>query len=94
MIYMYIDIIIFKNVVLTGEDYDIGPYNITFPAGMTIVSLSIPIIDDNILEGNENFTLMIDPTIVGDNYNETTVVILDDDCKIRSIMHEKIKGID
>ena len=40
-------------------DYDSGPYTVTFAAGETIVTFNIPITDDDILEGNENFTLII-----------------------------------
>ena len=51
----------FKN---TGqdEDYKSGPYSVTFTAGMTTASLSIPINDDDIFEEHETFILMIDST--------------------------------
>ena len=69
------------------QDYDDGPHRITFPAGTTIVYLNIPIIDDNIVEDDENFTLTINssslPTnIVIGNVNEITVTIANDDCKL------------
>ena len=44
-----------------GEDYDSGPYTVTFPAGTTTVPFNIPITDDNIFEGDETF----DVTIIG-----------------------------
>ena len=53
---------------------------------MTEVPISIPITDDNVFEGNENFTLTIDSTFrpsyltIG-NPGEATVTILDDDRK-------------
>ena len=40
-------------------DYNSGPYDVTFPAGVTIVSFNIIIINDTIHEGNESFTLTI-----------------------------------
>ena len=79
-------------VVLTGGgvDYDSGPYTVTFPAGVTIVSFDVPINDDNILEDNENFnlyianiaTLFISRVFSGD-LNQSTVTIMDTDSKSR-----------
>ena len=73
--------------LFTGEDYALGPYNVTFIAGMTVVPLSIPILDDNIVEGDESFTLVFDSSVLpgnifpDDENNQSTVVILDDDCE-------------
>ena len=70
-----------------GEDYIHGPYSITFPAGVTIVPVNIAIINDNVLEGDEDFTLVLnsssvpDAVTVSDNNNQSTVTILDDDRK-------------
>ena len=64
-------------------DYDFGPYNVTFPAGVTTVSFNISIIDDYILEDNENFTLIIntdslpDGVITG-NPSRVTMIIIND----------------
>ena len=57
-----------------------------FPAGVTEVASSIAVTDDDIFEGNENFTLTIDsaslPSFVTiRNPGEATVTILDDDRK-------------
>ena len=67
-------------------DYNSGPYPVTFPAGLTSVTFDIPITDDNILEGNENFTLTIDQSSLPTNVNpgdpgEATVTIVNDDGK-------------
>ena len=73
--------------LFTGEDYALGPYNVTFITGMTVVPLSIPILDDNIVEGDESFTLMFDSSVLpgnifaDDENNHSTVVIVDDDCE-------------
>ena len=73
--------------LFTGEDYALGPYNVTFIAGMTVVPLSIPILDDNIVEGDESFTLVFDSSVLpgnifpDDENNQSTVVIVDDDCE-------------
>jgi len=83
----------------TEEDYGYGPYTVTFPARTTIFILNIPIRDDNILEGNENFTLTInlsslpDNIFIGDN-NQATVIIADDDRKLLSRQYLIALGID
>ena len=74
------------SVYLTGGgvDYDSGPFDITFPAGETLAIFNVSIIDDNIMEGNENFTLSINSSslpngvAIGDP-GHTTVIIIDDD---------------
>ena len=54
---------------------------------MTVAPLSIPILDDNILEGDESFTLVFDSSVLPGNIfadgenNQSTVVIVDDDCE-------------
>ena len=47
---------------------------------------NISINDDDIVEGNENFILSIDPSSLPNNvtvgvHNQTTVTIFDNDCK-------------
>ena len=60
---------------------------------MTSVPFDIPIIDDTITEGNENFMLTIDPTslpptgVTVGNPNQTTVTIVDDDD--RKLQHSR-----
>ena len=67
-------------------DYTSGPYTVTFPAGQTTATFDVPIIDDSILEGSEDFILTIDETSLPDgvtrgNPGEATVTIVDDDRK-------------
>ena len=67
-------------------DYTSGPYNVTFPAGQTTATFDVPIIDDNILEGNEIFILTIDETslpisVTRGSPGQATVTIVDDDGK-------------
>ena len=67
-------------------DYTSGPYPVLFRAGETSVTFDVPITDDRILEGNENFMLTIDqPSLpTGINHgdpSEATVTIVDDDRK-------------
>ena len=64
-----------------GEDYNSGPYDVTIPAGMMKASFDITINNDNIVEGNEDFTLIIitsSSLLVGDT-NKATVTIVDDE---------------
>ena len=76
---------------LTGDyDYNSGPYNVLIPAGVTNVSFTVPIIDDNIIESNETFILTIKESSLSNHlaygsYGATIVTIIDDDCKLRYI---------
>ena len=67
-------------------DYTSGPYSVTFPTGVTRVPLNIPINDDNIFEGNENFILTISsllPTgVQSGNPDQAIVFIVDNDGKL------------
>ena len=68
-------------------DYGSGPYTVTFPAGVTSVPFDIPINDDDILEGDEDFMLTINPSSVPTGVNvgnpdQATVTIMDDDRKL------------
>ena len=67
-------------------DYTSGPYTVTFAAGQTTATFDVPINDDNIYEGNEDFILNIDgaslPTgVTAGSPDEATVTIVDDDGK-------------
>ena len=74
--------------ILTGGgiDYEYGPFDITFPAGETLAVFNVSINDDNIVEGNENFTLSINTSSLPNevtigNPVHTVVTIMDDDSK-------------
>ena len=61
-------------------------YNITIPAGQTTFSFNVSIIDDDVLEGNEDFNLIILAESLPNNitlgdHNRSTVTIVDDDSK-------------
>ena len=67
-----------------GVDYYFGPYNVMIPARVTSVSFNISIIDDNVLEGNENFVLTINPSSLPNDVNvgnphQAVVIIVDND---------------
>ena len=71
---------------MVGEDYDSGPYSVTFVTEETSASFDVPITDDDILENDENFKLSINSTslpkdvTVGDP-SDISVTILDNDGK-------------
>ena len=69
-----------------GVDYASGPYIVTFHAGLTRVSFVVVVTNDNVLEGDEKFSLIIDPSslptgVTVSNPAQTTVTIYDDDGK-------------
>ena len=67
---------------ITGDDYDSGPYDITFTAGTTSSSFTITINDDNTFEDNESFVVTITslPSIINvGSPRQATVTIIDDD---------------
>ena len=79
---------------LTGSiDYYPGPYNVSFPAGETIISFNILITDNDVIGGNKAFRLSIDSNTLpsGGTRNSpysVTVTIQNDDCKLLiNIMH-------
>jgi len=45
------------------DNYDTGPYTVTFLAGTTRATFKINIIDDDIYEGPESFNIVIDPQL-------------------------------
>ena len=73
-----------NNVTGGGVDYDSGIYNVVFPAGETSVPFDVPINDDDIYEGNEDFDLTIirntlPAGVTRGNPDSATVTIRDDD---------------
>ena len=69
-----------------GSDFVFVPQNVSFPAEVTMVTFNVTIIEDNILEHNESFSLGIDPLTVPNRVTvgssgDTTVTILNDDSK-------------
>jgi len=70
---------------LIGSDYISGPYNVTFPAGTTRTVLDISVTNDNILEINESFSLMVNSAVLASNVasvDQTIITIIDNDGKL------------
>ena len=76
-------IIIIMEYVGGGVDYNSGPYTVQFNAGVTHVPFDVSINEDDILEGNETFNLIIDssslPSKVTIANGQATVTIVDND---------------
>ena len=78
-------LVYYINNDLTGnDDYGPGPYIVTIPAGETMVPFNISIVDDSILEGREDFNIIIVPGSLPEdvsrgNPGTATVNIIDDD---------------
>ena len=66
-----------------GSDYEAGPYNVTIPKGEMSAELCINITNDEVLEDDEVFIIRINKAadLVLMKPVETTVTILDDECK-------------
>lgn len=64
-----------------GTDYSHGPYTVEFPANEIKASFNVSIINDDILELNEIFSLFISPSshIVAGYPDRVLVMIEDDD---------------
>ena len=79
-------IIIINIIVKNIADYISGPYNVTFPAGVTRVSFNIVLNDDGITEGREAFNLtiseMLHPNVTFGSIHQAVVSIVDDASKL------------
>ena len=69
---------IIYNFAGIDADYTSGPYNVTFTHGETSIPFSIPLIDDDIFEGDENFTLTVVPSDSISISNGTAIVTIVD----------------
>ena len=67
--------------VIGGDDYDSGPYSVTFPPGNNSPAFDIAIIFDEVEEDSETFTLSIapilPPLITHGSIIQATVTIID-----------------
>ena len=74
------------NYTGSSENYTSEQYNVTISAGTTHASIYVPIVNDNSLDFNKNFDLIINQSSLPFNVNvgntyQTTVTIVDDDGK-------------
>ena len=85
----------FHYVITGGDDYIFGPFSVTIPAGEISVPFNISIIDDNIFERNETFSLTIDPSSLPSRVLLQSpgncmlmITIMDDDGELRIVKFE------
>lgn len=68
-----------------GSDYNSRLQYVTIPAGVTSISFSVQIYNDNAIEGYETFFLYISPHSYNNvhlgSQNRAKVTIVDDDCE-------------
>ena len=85
---MFVVLFCYHHITGEGVDYDSGPYNVTFTAGDTLVSFNVAINNDDIFEGNETFSLIIDPSSLPSRVVLDTMrsrldeTIIDNDCEL------------
>ena len=75
-----------NNLTGGGVDYNSGPYYLTFSAGVTSASFNVIINNDNVLEDNEEFNLIINAhslpnNIITAGHHRARVIIRNDDGK-------------
>ena len=85
------------NNLIGDDDYQSGPYSVSFPAGVTRVSFNISIYNDDVWEDSEKFTLTINAESLPDGIiigSPSTVIIRNDDGEyasyITSIMYNVV----
>ena len=79
------------NIVTGNMDYQRRPFSLTFSASVNSIPVVVELIDDNMFEGNENFTLTIDPSKLPGNIMvaqpSEVVVVISDNNDGRNIMY-------
>ena len=79
-----------SDTATAGTDFPAGPRNVTFPAGATTATLTVPTTEDGLHEDPERFHLSIDPDtlpggVVPGMPSRVTIIIRDDDEEQRCI---------
>ncbi|MEO1672465.1 MAG: PQQ-dependent sugar dehydrogenase, partial [Cyanobacteria bacterium J06631_2] len=72
-----------------GDDYAASSGTITFADGETSKTVTVPIVDDNVVEGNENFGFTIDNIVGGATLlapRTALITIVDDETGLESIV--------
>ena len=68
---------------MVGDDFTSTPLNVTLPAGATTTVVRVPVMSDNIVEGNEMFRISLivpsslGPGIIAGSVTSATGIILD-----------------
>ena len=80
-------VVILVLLYVVDIDYNTGPHSVTFHTGVTRAWCVVDIIDDNLVEGTEHFTVTINPSSLSNNVtigdpSQATVTIHDNDCEL------------
>ncbi len=72
-----------------GDDFESRTDTFVIPAGGTVVTITIPVVDDTIPEGTESFTVVIEGAELARAPLVATITVLDDDvpARRRSMRH-------
>ena len=86
IIILFVIILTTIKCAIGNEDYISVPIVVTIPAGKTSASFDVAIIDDNLMEGNKSFSVIIDQSSLPSSVtvgmpDQATVTIVDDDGK-------------
>ena len=80
----YIHVII---ILIKGDDFNTTPLNVTFSANATNTTVRVAVTNDNIVEGNETFSMSLNvpsslgPIIVAGSRTNATGIIIDTSSK-------------
>ena len=81
--------------IIGDVDYDSELYNVAFAKGDTSVTFCVNITDDNALEADETFSVIIDDTslpvrAISVYPNAANVTIVDNECKYLTLLYWKL----
>lgn len=62
-----------------GEDFTASAQTITFNPGETIKTITIPVVADDLKEGNDDFKIQLSAAVNGDIYKSTAVATIEND---------------
>ena len=71
------------NILIIGSDFNTSSINITIPAGATYTTVSVVVIDDDIVEGDETFDMNLHvpsslaPAVITGSVTNATGIIAD-----------------
>ena len=79
---------------MIGDDFNSTPLNATIPAGATNTTVRVPVMNDNIVEGDEMFSMSLNvpsslsPGIVADSISSAIGIIRDSTSKLKHLQRQ------
>ena len=74
-----------SSTAVAGQDYEATSGTLTFPAGTTEQTIRVPIIDDDVVEEEETFTIILRNSNATIGIGEATGAIADNDLSVVSV---------